>query len=287
MSFFSKLKSFLFTDKTNQNYDSFIELKSLTPNSFTGLRTDFTKQLTSSFSITSSLLQSDKFQNFFSISGTIYKPTFFLQTTVDQEKNLQNRIQYRMNQLILKVHTLYSKTSGNFSQVEVNLPFLNGNFGAKIIHPAIKDIQPIYVLNYLNKIKNSYFGIESIFTSERNKRSEVGLGFSFKTLTNKSEFAVTLQQLTALNISFLKKINQKFQTGIDFNYSLVTKECFSNVFFNLNTKRTVIKSQIDNKLRLNTSIEERLADNFMMYLCVESDLVKRNTVIGMGFNLIN
>lgn len=287
MSFFSKLNSFFTSCDTNTNYESFIETKLLTPNTTTGFKSEITKHITPSFSITSSYTLSDKLLKYFSFTSTFIGPNYFIQNTIDQERNLQNRFTAQINNLIIKAHSLYSKTNGSYSQLELNNPFLGGNLGYKIISPAIKEVSPIQVINYVKKLKNIYVGLEGIFTTERNKQPELGISLALKKESPTSELALTIQQLTSLNICYLRSFNPLIKMGIDFNYSLLTKENNSNVYLLLKSRRTEIRSQIEKNGKIFTSIEEKMNDNLNMSLSVESDLIKGCTYIGMGFSLLN
>lgn len=287
MSIFQKIKSYLTSDTTNSNYDTFIETRSMTPNTINGLRSEFSNQVTPSFSITSSFLLSERLPNFFSVTGTFSRPNFIFQSTIDQENSLQNRLSMQFSNIILRVQSLYSKTSGSFSQIEANSSFLGGNLGIKVICPAFQEINPIYVVNYLKKIKGTFFGVETIITSEKRKNHEIGVGLAVKKAFLDSEVSLSVQQLTAMNICYVKRMNKWFKMGMDLNYSLISREMISNTFFNIHTKRTVVKSQVDSTGKFCSSVEDRITDNLVFCLSVESDLLKGSTALGVGFNLEN
>lgn len=279
-----KLQSLFFGKGESLTYDNVNhESKSLfIANDYVlGGRSEITKQI-GGLQLSSCLLMNRGC--FFQFSSRFATENFLAQATVDQDGSWQSRLCGRSSGFVAKAQTLYSRRNV-FSQIELNKSLGNTDFGAKIISPAIPNIKPIYVFNFLSKLGKGYFGLETILSSGRTL--EVGLNMQARRESPKSVTVFGLQQLTTLSITHFRRFGPLFSGTLDFNYSVVSRECLVAAAWKLETRDTTVRTQLDTSGKIVSVVENRLGDNLHVAISSEVDLLKSAGNFGVSFCLFS
>lgn len=279
-----KLQSLFFGKGESLTYDNINhESKSLfVANDYIiGGRSEITKQI-GSLQLSSSLMINKG--SFFQFSSKFSTDDFMVLATVDQDGSWQSRLCGRSFGFIAKAQTLCSRRNV-FSQIELNKSLGNTDFGAKIVSPAIPNIKPIYVFNFLSKLGKGYIGLEAILSSGRTL--EVGLNMQARRESPKSVTVFGLQQLTTVSITHFRRFGPFFSGTLDFNYSVMSKECLMAAAWKLETKDSTVRTQLDTSGKIVSVIENRLGDNLLMAISSEIDLLKNTGNFGVSFCLFS
>lgn len=279
-----KLQSLFFGTRESLTYDNINhESKSLfvTNDYVIGGRSEITKRI-GCLQLSSTLLMNRG--SFFQLSSRFSTENFLAQATVDQEGSWQSRLSGRSSGFIAKAQTLYSRRNV-FSQVELNKSLGNTDFGAKIVSPAIPNIKPIYVFNFLSNLGKSYLGFEMIFS--RGRTLEVGLNMQARREGQKSVTVFGLQQLNTLSMTHFRRFGPLLSGTVDVNYSIMTKECLIATAWKLETRDSTVRTQFDTSGKIVSVIENRLGDNLQVTISTEMDLLKNTGNFGVSFSLFS
>lgn len=241
-----------------------------------GVRTEVSKTVFPFLQI-SRIAVLDRSTSVSQIFGTVSLQNSLVQLSMDHENSLQLRATHLNRNILAKLHTIVSSRKDVFSQVELEMRNKINSFGLKLIAPAVKGANMIYVANVLQQFGSLGFGAEVIAAD-----SSLGVSLCGRHEHRRGVFSIGLQQFTALHISYYHRLNSLFDFGTEIRVSQ-SHPSSAAVGCRLATPTTELKATINSDMSLGFSLDERLTEG--LSLNINTEITGTGCFYGFGFSL--
>lgn len=241
-----------------------------------GVRTEVSKTL-SPFLQISRICMLDKNAYVSQMFGTLSLHNSLFQVGVDHENGLQLKATCLNGNILGKIHTIISSKKEVFSQLELEIRNRVNNLGLKLITPAVKGANMIYVMSLLQQFGSLGLGAEVIGAD-----CNFGVSLCGRHEHRNGVFSIGLQQFTALNLNYYHKLNRFLDFGAELQ---VSKSYPPNAAIGcrLSTVRTEVRTSINSDMSLGLSLDEKITEGLM--LNINTEVGKRGCSYGFGFSL--
>ncbi|KAM0681045.1 hypothetical protein GINT2_000828 [Glugoides intestinalis] len=254
-------------------YDSYNNeaITIITPNLFTGIRTEISKSILP-FCQLSTIKTSNAMQTFLTLNS---KNTVF-QFSFDNARNYQFKSSFLSGPIITKLHSIVSHKKETFNQLEAILNSKFYNLCFKLISPTFDASNLIYILSYCATLKFVTFGTEIVSANK-----ELGMSFSTRIDAENSIYCANLERFNTLTLSFYQKLRNLIEIGAEF------KKSRDNISYSIGSRvknqRSEVKTSIDSNYNIYFGWIESLTENLRIEFSSLSNWDEFDYGIGITF----
>ncbi|KAM0675362.1 hypothetical protein GVAV_001187 [Gurleya vavrai] len=214
-----------------------------------------------------------QFSSFFSSSNSI------LNFCIDKNKNSQLQFTKQKKNFIFKYTTVLSNET--FTSLELDIRNKTNNLSIKNVHPAIKNVNSLFVLNFLQSInKNLSLGSELIYDKKK-----IGMSYLCRLENEKNVFVFNVQQKSFFNLSYYKKINEILSLALESN--LDDRNLGGKIGVKVKSKKAEVKMEIDSEMKSRINYEENVYEGLKINFDGEYDHKLNKFNYGIGFSFDN
>lgn len=246
-------------------------LQIITPNIFSGLRTEISKTI-SSFCQISNIKTDSTNQTFLTFSS---KNSVF-QFSFDNDRNYQLKSSLLTGQIVSKVHAIISRKKEIFSQFETILSSKFYNIAFKLISPTFEASNLVYIITYFASLKFFSFGFEAVGIN-----NEVGLSFATRLENKESICCVNIQRFNIITLSLYHRILKILELGVEIKKS---KDNFSySGGMRIKNYKSEVKCCLDSNFNIFFDWSENLTENLKIDFSSSYDWEELEYGIGLTF----
>lgn len=192
----------------------------------------------------------------------------------------------------LKTQSQLSKQPGqSMVQVELDLAGPTSNVNVRLINPDPASQTGIFTGSLMQSLaKNWSAGAELIAQKmQPQEPCEVGHSLALKHTTPKAIFTASLQQMTAVQLSYFHRVTEQVELGTEMQLLAMgpRSDALTTVAAKFDYKQACVRAQVDTAGKVGMLYEERLMPGFSLTMAAELDHLKGGSRVGLGINLEN
>lgn len=286
------------------------ESRNVSPSNFLfdGAKADISKGLSPTFQVSHSFsMGSSTSPPNYSFGGVFVEGRHLLHGLIDSQGVLQGKWSCNLlgqgmesrnevspaTGLALRLQTQISKQPGQ-SMIQGEFEYQGKDFylDTKAINPdPLSNFSGIYTTSFLHSLGAGFCAGIEVIAQKMNQREpfETAISIGARRVGSNSITSLTLQQLVAIQLSYVHKVSGRLELGTDLQIMPIgpRRDAIGTMAAKFDYRQALIRGQIDTLGRVGIVYEEKLFPGFSMLLSGEIDHIRGASRFGFGINLEN